>query len=799
MPGFSSSSDNDDNDNDKDTSWATDDYQETRTRKKKNPPRRRHSVAPKTSHHPPPPVTSTATNHHNHKSSFQKAAARFPTAFSSSSSQDDNDNNDDDDEEQQQRQETAAATGVAPSSRIIRSTQEPSSSTTVAGEAGKNNETTMTTMIHLEDHCWVCHVPLRHPRHKALYHNDNTTTSSSSSSSTIIPGEPEVLWNSMHVHPYLQVPMCVVCVQQIPTTTTTTTTTDDDNNIMTEVCVGCGIHQDQVDVLYLCDNVNVNDKNNDNTNHPCPFAHCQQCILQAHQLLPSTSPAATRLLEELQDSDKLWQCCHCAPPPPLAHLQDHLRHHILGAPKIKIPIPLLVGELQGLEAEKLRCEQVLEDPQQEEEDHVRQEIYQELLAALSHKEEEEDDLLDQVVEDEMLLWKESWQDHEARIADTICMLQDCLGEHGFQIHEYYRDQISISAAAAAATANTTTTTMDDSEPTWKQEADKVVDERIAQDRMACHNNSMALEWEPENYDDVEELASLSEDEGTTTTTTTTKRRPDAYPKDPTSWRISNPISRKALEEAWYHEERILTANAASATTKIRKISDQEDQESRRRAGASLHVSRDQETILFETQKRRETMTRQQQKPRQTEQAVRMRRRQHTSTTESTTTRRNNGGGTIRNPNNKTGSTITRMGTSNLQSHSKVDAIQTLSGATVAKKSSSATTPSRTTTTREQRTPSKFTIDDFIDTSNGNLPCGFDESPLIISADLTHEDDAVKITAPKPLADILKPHQKEAVKFIFRNAFPDLSHPSCLPGGCILAHNVSLSRKKGGEE
>ena len=77
-----------------------------------------------------------------------------------------------------------------------------------------------------------------------------------------------------------------------------------------------------------------------------------------------------------------------------------------------------------------------------------------------------------------------------------------------------------------------------------------------------------------------------------------------------------------------------------------------------------------------------------------------------------------------------------------------------------------------------------------------MSCHFHESTLVLS----EPHDPKKITVARPLVDILKPHQKEAVTFIFWNAFADFARGGVTPneatpppGGCILCHNMGLGK------
>lgn len=74
---------------------------------------------------------------------------------------------------------------------------------------------------------------------------------------------------------------------------------------------------------------------------------------------------------------------------------------------------------------------------------------------------------------------------------------------------------------------------------------------------------------------------------------------------------------------------------------------------------------------------------------------------------------------------------------------------------------------------------------------------YEDSELILSG-----NDDKEISVAKPLADILKPHQKEGVKFMWKNIYEGFE-PECSPAviasvganldsvvrGCILAHNM----------
>jgi hypothetical protein len=72
---------------------------------------------------------------------------------------------------------------------------------------------------------------------------------------------------------------------------------------------------------------------------------------------------------------------------------------------------------------------------------------------------------------------------------------------------------------------------------------------------------------------------------------------------------------------------------------------------------------------------------------------------------------------------------------------------------------------------------------------------FDNSSLVLSSGTQRE-----IAVAEPLAKLLKPHQKEGIRFMFWNVFGDFvdgSQPEVngAVGGCILAHNMGLGKSR----
>ena len=86
---------------------------------------------------------------------------------------------------------------------------------------------------------------------------------------------------------------------------------------------------------------------------------------------------------------------------------------------------------------------------------------------------------------------------------------------------------------------------------------------------------------------------------------------------------------------------------------------------------------------------------------------------------------------------------------------------------------------------------------------------FSNSTFVLSCEASDADDAnthserTTVAIAEPLSKFLKPHQREAIEFLFRNSFYDFtyldSHEAAKQkekiGGCILAHNMGLGKVK----
>ena len=292
----------------------------------------------------------------------------------------------------------------------------------------------------------------------------------------------------------------------------------------------------------------------------------------------------------------------------LTTLQEHVRRDILHAPPtLPVDITALVDELEFLEQRKVLCDTTLDH----QEDKIQRRVYHDFMtakqpqqgSAVASKREEE---LEDKTQQEMEVWRQAWQDHEMRLMDTISMLRDQLGEAGFQIHDYYHDKFPNQLSSSSdfdSDNNDNNNNNDMDEPEWKRRADKIVDGRIKKEQRECRPVPM---FGPDDYKDVEELATLSDDEAT-------HRRPDAYKKD-SRWSMAG-VTQQLLEEAWNHEERLLADtrhpnNNSSVVVTIRRITDEQDQKSRKESSLLLG-SRDKELAVRERHesKQQETASR----------------------------------------------------------------------------------------------------------------------------------------------------------------------------------------------
>eukprot|EP00978_Attheya_sp_CCMP212_P042020 scaffold249115_cov57-Attheya_sp.AAC.1 len=104
-------------------------------------------------------------------------------------------------------------------------------------------------------------------------------------------------------------------------------------------------------------------------------------------------------------------------------------------------------------------------------------------------------------------------------------------------------------------------------------------------------------------------------------------------------------------------------------------------------------------------------------------------------------------------------------------------------------------------------PLKLTCDLDTDTLNAPTDVAFEESDLKLSVKIDVDEETAssfEVSIIKPLADVLKSHQEEGIRFMWKNSCADLLRSSeCTTheedqnkdgvGGCILAHNMGLGK------
>jgi hypothetical protein len=127
---------------------------------------------------------------------------------------------------------------------------------------------------------------------------DSLTNSCWKCSAKFKLAEDEFCLYAMHMHPLLKVPICSVCVEEVLAVEL--------QSSHGNWCSGCGRHEDDVEMLLLCDD--------------CPRAFCDTCTALAHGGGQQGQEAVNCLAESSHDS---WSCPHCQPPSPLETLQQH--------------------------------------------------------------------------------------------------------------------------------------------------------------------------------------------------------------------------------------------------------------------------------------------------------------------------------------------------------------------------------------------------------------------------------------------------------------------------------------------
>ncbi len=111
--------------------------------------------------------------------------------------------------------------------------------------------------------------------------------------------------------------------------------------------------------------------------------------------------------------------------------------------------------------------------------------------------------------------------------------------------------------------------------------------------------------------------------------------------------------------------------------------------------------------------------------------------------------------------------------------------------------------------RQQKKSTRTLSDRQVDQEYGNDESIFEDSDCILTPQSPVTPSALKIAVAAPLAKLLKPHQVDGVRFMWKNSFSDLQtligevrpkkNSHVTSAGCILAHNMGLGKSLQGEK
>jgi hypothetical protein len=457
------------------------------------------------------------------------------------SDDDDDDNNDDDDDDddddkgdendyqqqnQQQQQEqpalrpdgilsieeTAAAMCSTSTSTTPNTTATATvGTTTVNSDAAStdddddNDNTHPRSLNFLKDHCWECHEWIHHPGSASRGVHDETSTSTDDDTKA---KEQEICCYALHLHPVLEVPVCVVCAENIESVerrqipSSSSNDNDNDNNDKngddddeqqnqqqqnTLACSACGKTEDDFDdeKLFFCDY--------------CPRIVCQKCLEQAHGRSKQTlSESITdRILS--QSEDEKWRCFCCCHDENIGKgkVPRLLRKLRTATAKLfstnnnsrgnaqrhqKQTIEELLHELDIVETKKRQCDEKLDN-----QIVLRQEIRQDILAEGNYNENdfEEGGLIDQVVQKTY----EDWVKHQTRLFDRISILEDLIkSEQGVEALAAYRyiddkNKINNNDESGHIHNGITKKLEEEEEPHWKISADRALAKKAEEERL----------------------------------------------------------------------------------------------------------------------------------------------------------------------------------------------------------------------------------------------------------------------------------------------------------------------------
>mmetsp|Transcript_24535 Transcript_24535/g.67732 ORF Transcript_24535/g.67732 Transcript_24535/m.67732 type:complete len:1132 (+) Transcript_24535:802-4197(+) len=559
------------------------------------------------------------------------------------------------------------------------------------------------------NHCWGCHTWIQHP---GLPSAEHTTTCLLGAKAEAESEDDRICCAALHLHPLLEVPVCVVCADEIEAVEhkrqqdegnrrhqtgrkplrkpSPTSYQAQGDGTLSNACSACGKHECE----DTTEEIMEEEKQDSWSCMVCKRTICPQCFEQAYQ------GDGWKICPQLRNA---WRCfCGtCAKPesdlPSLLRALRRNTRELFSTStrkpdKRRQPVEDALGELQCLEIEKQNCEFTL--------DHEEMLLTVTRRELMSEAKENEEDESEDRLERRVRKVHQEWIDYHTRLLDRIGILQDKLkADHGIEAHAAFRLMQKKLSKGKTGSYFIDDSTSDDSssesdasenEPSWKVSADRAIAKRKMAEKSDRKKDEMKQNLDPryalELEDYAEELESY--DGGSVGKDSNI---PDLFDL---GWR-NHPI--RASDE------------------QIAAAKESEDMRRREEGKTSLIVH-----------------------------------------------------------SNKSDRQDIQLWDDGLQQTST----ETTSGVV------------RTTTTGTQRRGHTDRLNMVVGRSRNNYVDDFQPSSLVLSHDPL-------ISVDKRFETNLKEHQKEAIRFMYRNSFADLggddSHESTQIGGCILAHSMGLGK------
>ncbi len=389
----------------------------------------------------------------------------------------------------------------------------------------------------LRNHCWACHLWIDHPGFETDENND------------------EICFNALHLHPILDIPVCVVCAETIEAVERnqsqertisgneegqtskgiiTRTMEDDERKYKLTTCSACGTLQDDEGDFIRCD--------------MCPRAVCPYCYQQARHSISDSEDQVLSFTEKHTRDMSIPNCICCSSleiadtsgsnedisengntqkkkgdeqsshnlPPflqELRRLTQELFSHL--AREVKPNFDDALVELETLETERQQCELNLDDPKYLLET-IREELLEEFIKEAD--EVDEDEIFEIHVQHRYQECYEKWTHHLTRVMDRIAILNDRI-KAGYGIEAFAAFQYIETKNDASTGGNGDSDNGEELEPVWKVAADYELTKREKEERLRRKKEQRLAQMSGNNpkylleiTEDTEELGSTDEDD-----------------------------------------------------------------------------------------------------------------------------------------------------------------------------------------------------------------------------------------------------------------------------------------------